>query len=57
VQLNPGETKEVVVEVDPEYLSIFNAEKDAWHLTPGSYSFLAGGSSQSLPLKMSVDMK
>ena len=57
VKLNAGESKEVAVEVDPKYLSIFNVERDAWQLVPGAYTFLVGGSSQNLPLKESVNLK
>ena len=57
VKLNAGESKNVTIEVDPEYLSVFNVDKDAWQLIPGSYTFMAGGSSQDLPLKESVNMK
>ena len=57
VKLDAGESKEVAVEVDPEYLSIFNVERDAWQLLPGGYTFLVGGSSQSLPLQASVNLK
>jgi beta-glucosidase len=47
----------VVVEIDPQYLSIFNVDQNAWQLVPGDYTFLVGGSSQSLPLKQSVSLK
>ncbi len=57
VKLNAGESKDVTIEIDPEYLSIFSIEKDAWQLIPGSYTFMAGGSSQNLPLKESVTLK
>jgi beta-glucosidase len=57
VGLDAGESKEVTVEVDPEYLSIFNVERDAWQLIPGDYTLMVGGSSQSLPLKQSVNLK
>ena|ERR1017187_4329565 len=57
IKLNAGESKEVVIEVDPEYLSIFNVERDAWQLVLGDYRFLVGGSSQSLPLKDTVNLK
>jgi beta-glucosidase len=56
VKLTAGESKEVAIEVDPEYLSIFNVESNAWQLIPGNYTFLVGGSSQSLPLKESVNL-
>jgi len=57
VKLNPAESKEVVVEIDPLYLSVFNADRNTWQLVPGDYTFLVGGSSQSLPLKESVSLK
>src|ERR1700730_12433736 len=57
VKLNVGESKEVKMEVDALYLSIFNVERNAWQLIPGDYAFLVGGSSQSLPLKESVNLK
>ena len=57
VKLNGGESKEVTVDVDPKYLSIFNVERNAWQLLPGEYGFMVGGSSQSLPLKETVTLK
>jgi beta-glucosidase len=57
IKLNPAESKEVAVEVDPQYLSIFDVDRNAWQLVPGDYMFLVGGSSQSLPLKESVSLK
>jgi beta-glucosidase len=57
VNLNGGESKEVSVEIDPKYLSIFNVEQNGWQLLPGDYGFMVGGSSQDLPLKESVSLK
>jgi beta-glucosidase len=56
VKLDPGQSKEVTIEIDPWYLSIFNVERDAWQLLPGEYTFLVGGSSHDLPLKESIDL-
>jgi beta-glucosidase len=56
VQLKAGESKEVSVDVDPKYLSIFDVKRNGWQLVPGEYSFLVGGSSQSLPLKQAVSL-
>jgi beta-glucosidase len=56
VKLNAGESKDVTVDVDPKYLSIFNVEQNGWQLLPGEYGFLVGGSSQSLPLKDTVKL-
>ena len=57
VRLNPGESREVTVRVDPKYLSVFDESTDGWKLVPGSYSFLVGGSSQDLPLTEKVNLK
>jgi beta-glucosidase len=57
VKLDAGQSKDVEIEVDPKYLSIFNVERDAWQLIPGDYTFLVGGSSQNLPLKESVNLR
>jgi beta-glucosidase len=54
VKLGAGESKEVSVEIDSEYLSIFDVDRDAWLLPPGDYTLLVGGSSQNLPLKGSL---
>lgn len=56
VKLAAGEGKEVTVDIDPEYLSIFDVSRDRWQLVPGSYTFMVGGSSQDLPLKGSVKL-
>jgi beta-glucosidase len=56
VHLNAGESTEVHVHIDPRYLSVYNESKDAWELTPGSYSILVGGSSQDLPLSSKIDL-
>lgn len=57
VHLKAGENREVTVEVDNQYLSIFDVNHNAWRLLPGEYTFLVGGSSQNLPLKESVSLK
>ncbi len=57
VKLNPAESKEVTVEIEPQFLSIFNTDQHSWQQVPGEYVFMVGGSSQSLPLKESVSLK
>jgi len=57
VRLNPGESREVSVSVDTKYLSIYDESADGWKLAPGSYTFMAGGSSQALPLSEKVTLK
>jgi beta-glucosidase len=50
VELNPGESKDVTVEVEPLFLSVFNTERNSWQRVAGDYTFFVGGSSQELPL-------
>jgi beta-glucosidase len=57
VWLKAGEKKEVTVEIDRQYLSIYDEYQHAWQLVPGEYTFLVGGSSQSLPLKQSLNLQ
>lgn len=57
VKLEAGESKEASVEIDRKYLSIFNVKQNGWQLLPGDYTFMAGGSSQDLPLKETVNLK
>ena len=57
VKLNAGESKDVVVEVLPLYLSIFDVDHNGWQLVPGDYTLMLGGSSQDLPLKETVSLK
>ena len=54
VKLNPGEKRDVSVEVDPKYLSIFNPGQNGWQFVPGDYIIQVGGSSRNLPLKQSL---
>ncbi len=57
VWLKPGESQKVTVIVDPKYLCVWSGDATGWQLTPGKYTVMAGGSSQSLPLKKDIDLK
>ncbi len=57
VNLAAGEKQTVTVDVDPKYLSIYDEAKDRWTLVPGDYTIMVGGSSQSLPLKATINLK
>jgi beta-glucosidase len=57
VKLNPGEKRNITVEIDSKYLSIFDEQKDDWSLIPGDYTIMVGGSSQDLPLKTTISLK
>jgi beta-glucosidase len=57
VKLQAGESREVTVNVDGAYLSIFDEGSESWKLVPGNYSIMVGGSSQDLPLVENVTLK
>lgn len=57
VKLEPGESKEISIQVEPKFLSIFNVEQNGWQLLGGEYGFMVGGSSQNLPLKNTVTLQ
>ena len=54
VALAAGESKTVTVPVAIDRLTVFDEGTDSWKLVPGSYTVLAGGSSQELPLSGKV---
>jgi beta-glucosidase len=54
VELAPGESRTVSVEIEPRFLSVFDVRTHAWQLTPGSYTFFVGASSRALPLQASI---
>ena len=45
VQLEPGESKDVTLTLNPLTLDVFNTDKNAWELLPGDYQVMAGPSS------------
>jgi beta-glucosidase len=57
LQLAPGEKRDVEVEIDPLFLSIFDTDKKAMERAAGEYGFMVGGSSQDLPLKQTVSLQ
>ena len=57
VKLQAGESKEISLNIDNAYLSIFDEGSESWKLAPGAYSFMAGGSSQDLPLVEKITLK
>jgi beta-glucosidase len=50
VELPAGESKEVILALDPLYLSIFAVDKDGWQIVPGEYKVLVGSSSRNTAL-------
>jgi len=50
VSLEPGESTEVSLPLDPLHLSVFDADNDQWRVAPGDYEVFVGGSSRDMPL-------
>lgn len=57
MKLNPGESREISIPIDPKYLSIYDEKKDQWILEPGEYTIAVGGSSQDLGLKQNITIQ
>jgi beta-glucosidase len=50
VQLKPGESRSVRVDIEPITISVFDVEHDRWDILGGEYRYAVGGSSRNLPL-------
>ncbi len=51
VALQPGQSRELTIDIDPLYLSVYDETRKQMKVLPGRYTFLAGPSSQTLPLQ------
>ncbi len=56
VQLGPGETKQVTIELDPRSFSYFDVRTSAWQADAGTYELMLGGSSQDIEQKIQVQL-
>jgi beta-glucosidase len=56
VELAPGESKPVSINVDHDRLTVYDEASDSWKLVPGSYNIMAGGSSQDLSLHQQLTL-
>ena len=56
VELGPGESKQVSVPVNLDRMTIYDEASDSWKLVPGTYTVMAGGSSQDLPLHQTITL-
>jgi beta-glucosidase len=54
VMLGPGESREITIDVDPLYLSVYDETSRQMKLVDGTYTILVGGSSKALPLKQQL---
>jgi beta-glucosidase len=57
VLLNPGESREVTLPINPRELSIYDESTNAWKQLPGRYTFMVGGSSKDLPLHQEINLR
>jgi beta-glucosidase len=56
VDLAPGASKTVDVEVDPRLLATFDEAGHAWRIAPGSYTVMLGASSRDLRSNTTVNL-
>jgi beta-glucosidase len=56
LKLAAGESREVSIDVEGKYLSVFDEAKNGWRLLPGEYTFAVGGSSDDLGLTGKVSL-
>lgn len=56
VDLAPGASKTVTVDVDPRLLASFDEAAHAWRIAPGSYTLILGASSRDLRSNTSVTL-
>jgi beta-glucosidase len=57
VDLAPGESKPVTIAIPQDRYTVYDETSDSWKLVPGSYTIMAGSSSQTLPLTKSVSLQ
>ncbi|HXS11079.1 MAG TPA: glycoside hydrolase family 3 C-terminal domain-containing protein [Acidobacteriaceae bacterium] len=57
VELAPGESKTVTMDVDPMYESIWDVAAKRWTRPSGEYKVMAGGSSAELPLEATFTVR
>jgi beta-glucosidase len=57
VELGPGESRQVSIAVSKDRMSVYDEGSDSWKLVPGSYTVMAGGSSQDLPLHKEISLQ
>jgi len=56
VQLGPGETKQVTIDLDPRSFSYFDVKTSSWQADAGTYELMLGGSSQDIAQKIRVQL-
>jgi beta-glucosidase len=54
VTLAPGESQSISIVIDDRVLQTFDEEENAWNMTKGEYQVMVGGSSDDMPLLVSL---
>ena len=57
VSLRPGESRRVIIQIDPQQLSYWNISTHAWALGTGTRSLWVGSSSADLPLQATITVR
>ncbi len=57
VTLQPGESRELTIDIDPLYLSVYDEAGKQMKVLPGEYTFFAGASSRTLPLQAKATLQ
>jgi beta-glucosidase len=57
VDLAPEESKAITVALDPRVMSVFDEQREAWSLLPGTYAIAAGSSSSDTPLTATLQIQ
>ena len=56
VTLEPGQTKQVSMKLDPRSFSFFDVKSGAWHADAGNYELLLGDSSEDIQQKAAIQL-
>jgi beta-glucosidase len=56
VHINKGETQQVAFYLTERDLAVYSVEK-GWHLEPGDFTIMIGGSSENVVLSSSLKLK
>ena len=57
VALEPGETKTVTFDIEPDMLKFFDDAKHEWVLEPGRFTVYVGSASDDIRSEISFDVK
>jgi beta-glucosidase len=55
IQLAPGETRHVQIQLDPRAFAYYDVPSKSWKINPGRYTISVGDNLQNLPLKGSIE--